>query len=548
MMSTLIRVIGVMLLCMIHFITKSQNLCPNPGFEQISACPTGAGELNLASPWSGAGSPTDLFQACHVNTLPLSCNAVNVPNNFAGNSSPFAGNGYAGFYTYRTSPNQRTYLQVPLTSPMLSGQLYRLSFYTKRSSFSGYATNGIGIALSTSAISQTGGNNIAISNQYEHPDVIADTSAWTQLTGFYTAAGGELYLTAGNFKNDASTTIFNFPSPAPFCAAMSGSAFYYADNFSVTAINEQLSISGDTVICFGESTTLTGITNTEGWWSLASTPNDTIAAGANTISISPPTTTAYIWHGIQGQIQVTVLVTSAATVSLPSDTTICSNQGVTLNALSGSSSYLWSTGATTPQITVSLPGIYVVSVNNGACIVRDTCVVDTIGVTDLNIPSSARICPDQSEFIILDAGAGLSYQWSPTGDTSQTILVQNEGIYTVTVIYPGGCTVSASTEVTELCEESFYIPSAFTPNNDGKNDLFYGSGTNLTSYQIRIFNRWGQLMHESDVLGPGGGWNGKINDATAQSGIYVYLLSYEFEISPGKFRTKTRKGYFTLTR
>ncbi|HMT30622.1 MAG TPA: hypothetical protein PKD91_15200, partial [Bacteroidia bacterium] len=57
----------VLLFLLITFNSFSQNLCPNPGFEQLSGCPVGPGEINLAAPWTGAGVPSDLFSFCHAN-------------------------------------------------------------------------------------------------------------------------------------------------------------------------------------------------------------------------------------------------------------------------------------------------------------------------------------------------------------------------------------------------------------------------------------------------------------------------------------------------
>ncbi|MBL0343086.1 MAG: hypothetical protein IPP71_20775 [Bacteroidetes bacterium] len=52
----------ILILFQLHyFYSFGQNLCPNPGFEQLSGCPTGPGEINLAQPWTDAGNPSDLF-------------------------------------------------------------------------------------------------------------------------------------------------------------------------------------------------------------------------------------------------------------------------------------------------------------------------------------------------------------------------------------------------------------------------------------------------------------------------------------------------------
>src|SRR5689334_20025015 len=120
---------GVVIL-MLHAIRgPAQNLCPNPGFEQLNGCPAGTGEINLAAPWSSAGFPSDLFINCHVNSVPASCNDVSVPDNFAGNSAAHNGSAYAGFFALSSTANQRTYIQAPLSSSLVNNQLYQVSVF-----------------------------------------------------------------------------------------------------------------------------------------------------------------------------------------------------------------------------------------------------------------------------------------------------------------------------------------------------------------------------------------------------------------------------------
>jgi gliding motility-associated-like protein len=74
-----------------------------------------------------------------------------------------------------------------------------------------------------------------------------------------------------------------------------------------------------------------------------------------------------------------------------------------------------------------------------------------------------------------------------------------------------------------------FIPTSFTPNNDGKNDIFqpYVNGTN--KYTITIFNRWGGIVFQKE----NGGWDGTINGAKAQDGVYTYsIIAHDFKNKP----------------
>ncbi len=524
----------------------AQNLVPNPGFEQFTGCPSGSGELNLAAPWTSAGAPADLFSTCHINSLPASCSNVGVPLNFAGSTLPNTGSNYSGFFTKRQSPNQRNYIRAPLNSPLVSGQLYQVSAYFKRSQNSPVATNRIGICLSTSSLSQAGNDVINITPQFEVGNVIADTSSWFTFTDFYVASGGEAHITIGNFRNDAATTSFNFSIPPPACTNMGASAFYYTDNISITPINEQLSISGDTLICIGDSATLTGNSNTAGWWSASASPNDTIPSAGNSITVEPATSATYIWNGIMSSINVTVNVIPPPVVNLPSDSTICEGSSITLNAAIPGANYIWSTGSNASSISISDSGSYIVTVSNGACAVRDTFHLELIPAPEITLPVSTVICPDNGEFVTLNAGIGESYQWLPIGDTTASIIVNSEGTYSVIVTHQGGCTRSASVEVTELCRETVFVPGGFTPNGDGVNDLFFAEGTGVINFKMKIFNRWGQLIFETARLGIAGGWNGLYLDQSCPVGTYVFRIQYDAIQANGKKKRFTRSGPFSL--
>ncbi len=529
------------------FVSDAQNLCPNPGFEQLNGCPAGPGELNLATPWTDAGNPTDLFSVCHVNSGTPSCNDVSVPLNFAGHTAAHSGSAYAGFYTKMPNANERTYLQAPI-NPFVAGQLYEVSAYFKRSTGSKYATNNLGITFSTNALSQAGNQFIPVTPQAVLPNVVADTGSWTRLTSYYVAFGGEKYITVGNFKNDGGTIAFNFINPSPPCVPINSSAFYYVDDISVTTITEQLSIIGDTVICIGQSTGLLGVTNTTGWWSTAALPADTIATTNNLLTITPATTTSYIWHSLQSSYMVTVSVVIPPILVLPNDSTVCEGVEIMLDATCAGCTYNWSTGANTPTITVSASGSYSLSVNNGGCYARDTFNLTVLASPEIEFMNGLAVCADNEVKVILDAGIAQTYTWSPGGDTTQSILVSEPGTYSVEVTYSNGCTRHAVTLIDENCPELIFIPGAFTPNNDGKNDLFYAEGTNVKNYKILIFNRWGKLIFETATLGISGGWNGKSEGKYAEQGVYTYQVSYDALQVNGRTKPVKKPGYFILLR
>ena len=77
-------------------------------------------------------------------------------------------------------------------------------------------------------------------------------------------------------------------------------------------------------------------------------------------------------------------------------------------------------------------------------------------------------------------------------------------------------------DVIECTETTLWVPNSFTPNDDNLNDYFGAYGLHLNSFNMRIYNRWGELVFET--LDIRNGWDGTFNGKSAQPGIYVYYI------------------------
>ncbi len=100
------------------------------------------------------------------------------------------------------------------------------------------------------------------------------------------------------------------------------------------------------------------------------------------------------------------------------------------------------------------------------------------------------------------------------------------GIYYTSLIVENssGCFDTIIHEIVIGPEFSFFIPSAFTPNNDGVNDFFKGEGVGIVKYELMIFDRWGNMVFYSEDLGKG--WDGKVNqdNESAQQDVYTWKV------------------------
>ncbi len=100
------------------------------------------------------------------------------------------------------------------------------------------------------------------------------------------------------------------------------------------------------------------------------------------------------------------------------------------------------------------------------------------------------------------------------------------GVYSASLIVRNafGCLDTAIHEIVIGPEFSFFIPSSFTPNNDGINDNFSGHGVGIIKYELMIFDRWGNLVFHSDDLDKA--WDGKANHGAdrAQQDVYAWKV------------------------
>ncbi|BAV07125.1 gliding motility-associated C-terminal domain-containing protein [Filimonas lacunae] len=144
----------------------------------------------------------------------------------------------------------------------------------------------------------------------------------------------------------------------------------------------------------------------------------------------------------------------------------------------------------------------------------------------------------------------VSYQWSPSTYLSDAfinnpvVLLTDNILYTVTGTDANGCSNTALAALVIGAEcDVFPVPNAFTPNGDGRNDVFriLSYSTPLT-YSKQIFNRFGDKVFSSNNIAIG--WDGNYKDHLTDEGTYVYIIS----ITDREGKVITKKGTVVLLR
>lgn len=241
---------------------KAQNLVPNYSFENYTTCPT-ANSFDKLTYWCGLAGGEDSFDTC-FNSIG-GPNGNGVPYNlFQGFQYPRTGGGYGSILLFGgvatgTPPNRREYIHVPLLDSLVAGKQYCGTMYINVSNESEICTDRIGMYLSS--------NNFPCNQALPLPQVIAplnltpqianpiglfltDTLNWMEVSGTFTAAGHEKYLTIGNFYDDASTTTVKvYPS------AWRNLAYILIDDVSLEEVHSA-QCAKDTVICAPDSVNL----------------------------------------------------------------------------------------------------------------------------------------------------------------------------------------------------------------------------------------------------------------------------------------------------
>lgn len=527
---------------------KSQNLVQNQSFEN-AVCPvppTGTGQLTQATGWENPCSNNttypDLFSSCFDNALAgATCYRVGVPVNFAsGNCAARTGNNYAGIICYRSNNMLREYISSNLSSPLVSGKVYKVGFYAKRASNSRYVTAGLGAFLSLGKPIQSGNGLIMQNPQIIISSQLTDTAQWTLIEGYFLPSSSVDFITIGNFKNDAQSQILDLGS-TPNTVCLDRNSYYFIDDVFVEEVIENLNIDGDTVVCPGTTTTLTASSSYPFWWSTATNPTDTFSL-QQSITVNPATEPGYILNGFFQKKTVSIDIVSPPVVNLGIDTTICEGEIVQLHAGNTNCSYAWSTNEKEEFIDVKNQGTYWVIVSNEGCSATDTVNVSVTQVPEINLGSDSVFCFADFDSLVLDAGDGISYAWSPTGETTRFKTVSIAGNYAVTVIYTNGCTNSDSITALEICQPKIFIPKAFSPNNDLLNDSFKPYATSILGYEMTIVNRWGQTVFKATDKA----WDGRFRQKNAPAGVYVYQITCYLINDVGKHVALNLTGWVAL--
>lgn len=238
----------------------------------------------------------------------------------------------------------------------------------------------------------------------------------------------------------------------------------------------------------------------------------------------------------------------ATSIDLGSDTAICADTWMVIPRIQGTAlSYRWQDGSTRPYYNATRSGQVVVNADVDGCNLTDTMNVRFVKLL-ADLGQDITRCSGEAIDIPLAVNlpTGADARWS-TGSTDAQIVARQFGGYSVTVSFPGCEPVTDSINIgSEICDCAASVPNAFTPNGDGRNDVFkavFASDCLILGYYMRVYNRWGECVFMSYDAKLG--WDGTHNGNPAPMGTYFFHISLEKGTGSNKFY---QKGEVTLIR
>jgi gliding motility-associated-like protein len=220
-------------------------------------------------------------------------------------------------------------------------------------------------------------------------------------------------------------------------------------------------------------------------------------------------------------------------VALGPDRQICPGESLTLQAPGNFTAVTWgpdyfitSTGLQSVQVNPPTDTVYYVRAEVvPGCYAYDTAKVSVIKTEKVQLPADTAICA--GDVLQINAGPGFSsYLWH-NQSVQSFISTRDQGLVWVEVKDRNGCTSRDSMVVKwNTCGYGLWLPNSFTPNGDGRNDVFRPIYKGVvTSFRISVYNRWGQVVYYS--TDPDKGWDGKLEGQPLDSGTFVWVCSYQ---------------------
>lgn len=322
-------------------------------------------------------------------------------------------------------------------------------------------------------------------------------------------------------------------------SGLGGASCSASAEVQVNSVFPNLDLGPDIVACSGDVITIDpGLpVNYEFDWSVG-------GASLPVLEVTMTTTVGLTATSPEGCVEsdvIQVTFSDGPELSLPDSAIGCVSDGIALdatpvNAVSGPFSYVWSDGSNQSSTTLFETGNVDVLVSDaGGCSTIASIWVDALMSPEFQMASDTSLCFEDFPGVQYQLGvpAGFAgYQWLD-GQTTHAISIDQPGLFGITVTNDIGCSTQKFIEVVDFCSiPLLFIPSAFTPDGDGLNEVLKIEGRNLVQLEFKLYNRWGALVWTADEIGDY--WHGQGPAAShyVQDDLYIWKAKYRHYTDP----------------
>jgi gliding motility-associated-like protein len=383
-------------------------------------------------------------------------------------------------------------------------------------------------------------NTVTISNYGTAQLPLNDETICDGQTVTLSAPAGYTAYQWSNGATSQSITVSSNPSNPYFYSVIDQNGCNAFSDTAIVSVGQTpvLSLLNDTTICNGESVTVTAGPSTGISYSWSDGQN-TATATFNSSGIYTVTADN---NGCTAMDSINVGVSNGPSINLgPDEINICCDQSIQLSP-GPAASYTWQDGSRGSFFIINRnvgSGMYTVAAEDQlGCVARDTVYVTVNCIDPVATYDPVPVLRgDTAQLSVSDAAINPVYSWDPTTgldnptDPRPRAVLDSTTTFIVTVTDQGFinsngnyCVESDTITVIVIPPTGYNIANAFTPNGDGLNDT-YGPITRgeTVVLSFRIYNRWGDLLHDD----PDTPWDGTVNGTVQPSGTYVFYMEVE---------------------
>jgi len=374
-------------------------------------------------------------------------------------------------------------------------------------------------------------------NVYTSSTVVTDT--------LRSGSGCDSVITTTAIKvNLPQTTIINQCLPPGSTYLFNGNSLAVSGSYTAqlqTAAGCDSTVTLNLTIALAETKTVTGCGSVV-YKSVVYTSSTTI------VEITPS-----VVNGCDSIItDVKIIVYTPPAVEVGDDRIVCKGDSVLLVAMAPGASIQWEGFAAGSSIHVApLADTWYTAIATDANGCKDTATI-SVKLHSFDLLLKANQNPViTGKTVYLQSGASVPYtvlSWLPSSSfpsqqaTGQYFVVDSSLTVSLIARSADGCIDTAFLELQADPTDGIYIPDAFTPDGDGRNDVFRILGGKIRSMDLKIYNRWGEAVFRTQERSRG--WDGKQGGKELPSGAYVYQLSCTLDDG----RKISRKGTVVLIR